>query len=117
MTVFRIFLLGLLASMTYAIKLTPEAIISVNNRGAANPNPAGNLALYTDSKYDFNTHENSVSLNIIDLNTGLSTLFSNSSAVGEANWLGDGNKFIWVQYEVDGSTSFNIGDASKPSAT
>lgn len=117
MALIRVFLFALFATVTFAIKFTPEAMLSVNRRAAGNPNPAGTLALYSNTKYNFTTHKNAVSLNVIDLKTEKSTLFSNSSAVGEATWLGDGNKIVWLQYEDDGSTSFNIGDASKPDAT
>jgi hypothetical protein len=117
MALIRIMLLSAFAATTLAAtKFTPEAMLSVSRRGAANPNPAGTLSLYTASKYDFEEHANGHSLNVLDLTTKKTWLFSNSSAVGEANWLGDGNKIVWLVYEDDGSTSFNIGDASKPDA-
>jgi hypothetical protein len=95
---------------------TPAAMLSAPRRGSALPNAAGTLALYTTSTYNFTTHSRKYGLWVMDLSTGASTLFSNSSAVGEANWLGDGNEIMWLVYEDDGSSTFMVGDATAPDA-
>lgn len=115
-------LLGLLLSIvsiisaTNGIKFTPEALISAPRRGTALPNSAGTLALYTLSEYSFEAHKTSRGLYVLDLAKGTSWQFSNSSAVSNAAWLGDGNKIIWLVSEDDGTTSFAVGDATKPQA-
>ncbi len=43
-------------------------------------------------------------------------MFSNSKAIADAQWLGDGNRIIWVVYEDDGSSTFFVGDAVHPNA-
>lgn len=50
----------------------------------------------------------------MDIKNGNSWLFSNSSAISNAVWLGDGNKIIWLVSKDDGSTSFLVGDATSP---
>lgn len=102
---------------TNAVLFTPEALISAPRRGTAVPNAAGTLALYTLSEYSFEKHKTARGLYVLDLKNGSSTLFSNSSAVSNAAWLGDGNTIIWLISEDDGTTSFTVGDATKPSAT
>lgn len=96
---------------------TPEAMLSAPRRGAALPNSEGTLALHTTTTYNFTTHKRKYGLYVMDLKTGASTLFSNSTAVGEVHWLGDGNDILWLVSEDDGSTSFKVGDATKPGAT
>src|ERR1700684_3345365 len=93
---------------------TPAAMLSAPRRGTAIPNSKGTLALYTTSTYNFTTHTHKYGLWVMDLATGSSTLFSNSSAIGEATWFDDGNEIIWTVGEDDGSTSFVVGDATKP---
>lgn len=95
---------------------TPEAMLSAPRRGSAIPNAEGTLAIYTSSTYNFTTHKRKYSLSVLDLSNGTSWLFSNSSAVSNALWLGNGTTILWLVSEDDGSSSFNIGDATKPSA-
>jgi hypothetical protein len=95
---------------------TPAAMLSAPRRGTAIPNSQGTLALYTTSTYNFTTHARKYGLWVMDLATGSSTLFSNSSAIGEAAWFGDGNEIIWTVGEDDGSTSLVVGDATNPDA-
>jgi hypothetical protein len=117
MTSFTVFtlasLLFTILSAVNAIKFTPEAMISAPRRGTAEPNPDGTLALYTVSTYSFEQHKRSHELRVLDLKTGDSWVFTNAS-IGEAHWLGDGNKILWLEYKEDGSTGFFIGDAKKP---
>lgn len=50
------------------------------------------------------------------LSSGKSTLFSNSSAIGEVVWTGTGDEILWSVSEDDGSTSLVVGDAGKSAA-
>jgi hypothetical protein len=93
---------------------TPETMLSAPRRGTALPNPDGTLALYTSSEYSFTEHKTTRGLYVMDLANGSSWQFSNSSAVSNAIWLGDGNKIIWLVSEDDGSSSFAVGDATTP---
>jgi hypothetical protein len=98
-------------------KFTPEAMLSAPRRGTALPNPDGTLAIYSSTTYNFTTHKRSYGTYVMNLKDGSSTLFSNSSAIGEAFWFGGGNSFIWTVSEDDGSTSLKFGDATNPGAT
>jgi len=88
----------------------PAAMLSAPRRGTAIPNSRGALALSTTSTYNFTTRANKYGLWVMDLATGSSTLFSNSSAIGEATWFGNGNEVIWTIGEDDSSTSFVVGE-------
>lgn len=104
---------------TYAAnttRFTPEEMLSAPRRGTALPNSDGTLALYTLSTHSFETHSNSHGLYVMDLSNGSSWLFSNSSAIGEATWLGSGTTILWTVSEDDGSMSLLVGDATTPSA-
>ena len=89
-------------------------MLSAPRRGAAVPNVAGTLALYTQTTYSFEKHKRAYGLYVLDLSNGSSWLYSNSSAVSNAVWLGDGNKIVWLVSEDDGTTSFKVGDATAP---
>lgn len=96
-------------------KFTPQEMLGISRRGTALPNADGTLALYTTSQHSFETHKNRYGLWVMDLTSGKSTLFTNSSAVSDANWL-DGNNFVWFVSEDDGTTSVAVGDATIPDA-
>ncbi|KAI9645452.1 hypothetical protein NHQ30_006191 [Ciborinia camelliae] len=95
---------------------TPKAMLSSPRRGSANPNADGTLAFYSVATYSFEEHHNAHEFRVMNLGNGTSWLFSNSSTISNAHWLGDGSKLIWLVSEDDGSTSFVVGDATAPSA-
>lgn len=99
-------------------QFTPQAMLSAPRRSSALPNSDGTLALYTSTTWDFATHKRNYALSVLDLSksNGSSTLLSNSSAVSNAQWLGNGTTILWLVSEDDGTTSFAIGDATKPDA-
>ncbi len=103
-------------SVNAAGSFTPAAMLSAPRRGTAVPNEAGTLALYTSNTYNFTTHKRTYGTYVMDLSDGSSTIYSNSSAVSNAAWLGSGNKIMWLVSEDDGSTSFYVGDATTPDA-
>jgi hypothetical protein len=98
------------------ISLHPEAMLSAPRRYTALPNSDGALALYTTYTYNFTTHSPKYGLWVMNLPTGKSTLFSNSSAVEEAHWPSDGNEIIWLVSEDNGSTGFWVGNVTEPDA-
>ncbi|TVY81913.1 Dipeptidyl-peptidase [Lachnellula suecica] len=95
---------------------TPEAMLSAPRRGSALPNSEGTLALYTSTVWNFTTHTRKYALSVMDLSNGSSYLFSNSSVVSNAQWLGNGTTILWLASEDDGSTSFAVGDVTTPDA-
>lgn len=95
---------------------TPEAMLSAPRRGSALPNSDGTLALYASTTWNFTTHTRTYDLSVMDLSNGSSWQFSNSSAVSNAQWLGDGTTILWLVSEDDGSTTFAISDATTPGA-
>ncbi len=117
MAIVLLFLSSLLVvNAANTTKFTPEAMLSAPRRGTALPNSEGTLALYTLSTHSFQTHKNAHGLYVMDLSNGSSWLFSNSSAIGEATWLGDGNTILWTVSEDDGTMSLLVGDATEPDA-
>jgi hypothetical protein len=115
-TVFLLFSSLLSVNAANVTKFTPEAMLSAPRRGTALPNSEGTLALYTLSTHSFETHSNAHGLYVMDLSNGSSWLFSNSSAIGEATWLGAGTTILWTVSEDDGTMSLLVGDATQPSA-
>ncbi|KAG9228346.1 putative dipeptidyl-peptidase 5 [Amylocarpus encephaloides] len=108
--------LSTLLTATWAAgTFTPEAMLSAPRRSPALPNAAGSLAIYSSSAYNFTTTKKKTELSVMSLSNGSTWLFSNSSAVSNPVWL-DGNNFVWLTSEKDGSTSFSIGDATAPAA-
>lgn len=91
-------------------------MLGVSRRTGAVPNKEGTLALYTATQYNFTTHKRKYELSVYNLSNGSTTLLSNSSAVSNAVWLGDGTKIAWFVSEDDGSTTVNVGDALTPGA-
>ncbi len=91
---------------------TPAAMLSAPRRSTALPNSDGTLALYTTSEYNFTTHEHTYGTWVLETGSGGSTLWSNSSAIGEVHWLGDAGAVFWTVGEDDGTTSFWVGEAS-----
>jgi hypothetical protein len=109
-------LLSSILSVNGAGTFTPAAMLSAPRRSPATPNEKGTLAIYSDNTYNFTTHGRTYGTYVMNLSDGKSTLLSNSSAVSDVNWLGDGNKIVWLAGEDDGSTSVFVGDASAPKA-
>ena len=91
-------------------------MISAPRRSAATPNEAGTLAIYSSNTYNFTTHSRSYGTYVLNLKDKKSTLFTNSSAASDVNWLGDGNAIVWLSGEDDGTTTIYVGDATKPKA-
>lgn len=99
--------------MLVADKLTPEVLLGTATRRPAVPNHDGNLALYTTSTHTLGqgtTNE----LRVMTLETGSSRLISNSDAVHDATWLGDGtNSVIFLEDGEKGSTLVKILDVDE----
>ncbi|CAG8955280.1 hypothetical protein HYFRA_00011262 [Hymenoscyphus fraxineus] len=111
----------LLSTILAAGNFTPEIMLSLKRRQYAAPNPEGTFALYTSTQWDFKANANSYELSVYNLTNGTTEkdrtlLFSNSSSVSNALWLGDGTMFVWFVWEDDGSTTVKVGDAIKPEA-
>ena len=113
-------LAGLLLSSVLSVdgagRFTPAAMISAPRRSTATPNEAGTLAIYSSNTYNFTTHSRSYGTYVLNLKDKKSTLFTNSSAASDVNWLGDGNAIVWLSGEDDGTTTIYVGDATKPKA-
>ena len=94
--------------------LISRVLISAPRPSAAVPNDNATLAVYTLTKYSFDSHSQSKEIRILDLATGQSSLFSNDIKDKEPTWLGDGNLLGWLK-DVDGAcTQLWIGDAINP---
>lgn len=95
---------------------TPEAMLSAPRRSVGLPNAAGTHAIYSSNTYNFTTASRTYGTYVLNLASGSTTQYTNSSAVSDVSWLGSGNKIVYLQGEDDGSTSIVVGDATKPSA-
>jgi hypothetical protein len=103
------------AAFANVTKLTPKEMLSIVRRGTALPNTDGTLALYKTSQYSFETQKNTYGLWVMNLTSGSSWLYTNSSAAGDTVWL-EGNTFTWLVSEDGGTTSMVVGDATTPEA-
>lgn len=92
---------------------TPAAFISAPRRSAGLPNEAGTLAVYSSNTYNFTTAKRTYGTYVLDLVTGSTTQWTNSSAISDVNWL-TGNKILYLRSEDDGSTSLLVGDVKVP---
>lgn len=102
-------------SVNAAGTFTPAAMLSAPRRGTALPNDAGTLAIYSTNTWNFTTHSRTYGTYVMDLSDGSTTLFTNSSAASDINWL-SGNTIVWFSGEDDGTTTVYVGDATKPKA-
>ncbi|EEH46397.1 ATP-dependent RNA helicase BRR2 [Paracoccidioides brasiliensis Pb18] len=89
-----------------------EVMLSAPRRSAAIPNASGTLLAYTQTTYSFESHLTTTELRVLDVATGSSVLLTNSYR-GSPQWLGDGNKLVWLKEEGDGTTSFIVGDGKR----
>lgn len=113
--------LSLLLSLLYLLpstfasnaSFTPETMLSAPRRGTALPNADGTLALYTTTIWNFTTHERSYALSVMYLGSGETREVSNSSAVGNAQWLGNGTCVIWVVSEDEGGSRVEVVDVGE----
>ncbi|KAI9679955.1 MAG: hypothetical protein M1817_004970 [Caeruleum heppii] len=96
-----------------AIKFTPEVIIGAPRRSSAIPNATGTLALYTVSRYSFESRERSSQICIYNLHSRNSTVFTDDNNASEPNWFGDGNQIVWLRREQNGHTTLLFGDADE----
>ncbi|KAI1172433.1 prolyl oligopeptidase [Nemania sp. FL0916] len=82
-----------------ATKFTPEVLLSAPRRSPAVPNSTGKLALYTVSRYSFETHSSKNAVKLLDISTGQSTeLFD--SPYSEPTWISE-HDFIFVDKNSD----------------
>ena len=89
---------------------TSRTLITSPRRTPAVPNADGSLALYSISKYSLGSHSETNEIQVVDLKTGKSTLFSDDSRNKEPTWL-VGNCVIWLKELEEGTTEFWIGKA------
>ncbi|KLJ11319.1 hypothetical protein EMPG_13414 [Blastomyces silverae] len=83
-------------------------MLSAPRRSAAIPNASGTLLAYTQTAYSFETHATTSELRVLDVATGSSVLLTNSYH-GSPQWLGDGDKLVWLQDGEKGSSNFIVG--------
>ncbi|PGG98965.1 hypothetical protein AJ79_08740 [Helicocarpus griseus UAMH5409] len=95
-----------------ASKFTPKVMLSAPRRSAAIPNASGTLLAYTQTTYSFESHSTTSELRVLNVVTGSSVLLTNSYS-GSPQWLGDGNKLVWLRTEDNGNTSFIVGDGKQ----
>ncbi|KAK5120402.1 hypothetical protein LTR85_006341 [Meristemomyces frigidus] len=94
------------------MKFTPEVMLGAPRRSAGVPNPAGTLILYTESTYSFQTHQKSIELRVLEVETGDSHELAKDDEISDLNWLDD-DQFACLQAEKDGTTSLYVASVSK----
>ena len=92
------------------VLILSRAFIASPRRSASVPNSTGTYAIYTISKYSFDSHSETNEVRILDLKTGQSTLFSDDASNSGTNWLVD-NQVIWTKKADGGVTEVWIGTA------
>ncbi|OAX81734.1 hypothetical protein ACJ72_03925 [Emergomyces africanus] len=85
-----------------------EVMLSAPRRSAAIPNASGTLLAYTQTTYSFETHATTSELRVLDVSSGSSVLLTNSYS-GTPQWLGDGDKLVWLKEGDSGNTSVIVG--------
>lgn len=88
-----------------------RVLLSAPRRSPAIPNPDGTLALYTVSTYSFESHQKTSEIKVLQLDNGQSTLITNDPDASEPNWLGDGNRIVWLKESKKGHTQLVQGNA------
>ncbi|MCJ1474015.1 hypothetical protein MMC13_002673 [Lambiella insularis] len=84
-------------------QFTPEDLITAPRRSSATPSPDGKYALYTANKYALESHSETIEVQILDLDTERSTLFSDNQRNKAPSWLGN-SQILWSKDTDDGST-------------
>ncbi|KAI1107780.1 dipeptidyl peptidase [Jackrogersella minutella] len=95
-----------------ATKFTPEVLLSAPRRSAAVPNSTGTLALFTESKYSFETHVKKAAIKVLDIKTRQSAVLFSNSTYSEPTWVSE-NEFVFLK-SADSTTSLLVADATKP---
>ncbi|KAK8068210.1 hypothetical protein PG996_007322 [Apiospora saccharicola] len=109
--------LALYAGLSSVTALTPEGMISANRYGDAIPNPTGEFALFTVSKYSFENHTSSTKWAKLDLKTGAISDWEGDESISEFLFIGPSSSSILyvngTNAEDDGGVSLYFGDALK----
>ncbi|EEH21652.1 hypothetical protein PABG_03868 [Paracoccidioides brasiliensis Pb03] len=94
------------ALMSQVVAMTPEQMISAPRRSEAVPNPSGKFAFFSLSQYSFEVHKTvKTEWNLLDLESGQTSLLTNDPDVSEIIWLGE--KDTSVLY-INGSTNSEV---------
>ena len=83
-------------------------MIETPRRSSATPSPNGKYALYTVSKYSLDSHSERKEIRVLDLRSGVTSLFSDDDDNKEPSWL-SGEQIIWLKDGDDGTTELWIG--------
>ena len=94
------------------MKFTPKVLLSAPRRSAGIPNASGTKVLYTLSTYSFETHEKTIELRVLDVDSGDSHELAKNDEISALNWLDD-DEFACLQAEKDGSTSLYVASVAK----
>lgn len=101
-------LLPSVASMTIrANKFTPEVLLSAPRRSEGNPNSDGSKVLYSTSTYSFEHHAKTSEIRVLDVQSGETSLISNSEGASEPQWLDD--ETVLLLSEGKEGTSVKVG--------
>ncbi|KAB8259810.1 putative dipeptidyl-peptidase 5 [Aspergillus pseudonomiae] len=108
--------LSIAATASTALALTPEGLISAPRRSEAIPNPSGDVAVFSQSQYSFETHKTTSQWNVLDLKSGEIKLLTNDSDVSEIVWLGsDDSTVLYVNgtnADIPGGVELWVSDIS-----
>lgn len=97
-------------------------MLSAPRRGVASPNPSGDLAVFSYSKYSFEEGSNAHAWHLLDLKSGnISDTGINASEVSEIVWLpGSETGIIYINgtnEDVPGGVTLWVGDIKSPSSS
>ncbi|PKS11835.1 hypothetical protein jhhlp_001129 [Lomentospora prolificans] len=90
-----------------ATKFTPEVLLSAPRRGQGLPNPAGTTVLYTSSTYSFESHSKADQIRLLNVETGETTVISESSSLKDPTWIGD-TEVLLLDHSGNGDSTTSI---------
>ncbi|KAI1177175.1 dipeptidyl-peptidase V [Nemania sp. FL0916] len=105
-----------LAVLPRALAITPELMLAANRYSDAQPNPSGDLALFTVSNYTFETKEHASWWNKLDLKTGKISKWTDDTDISEVVFVGPKDTSIiyinGTNEEGDGGISLYSADVN-----
>lgn len=87
-------------------------LITAPRRSPATPNASGTHALYTVSTYCLDSHSESREVKIWNIETGVSTLFSDDQSTQAPQWLVR-DQILWLKSTDGGDSELWIGTAGE----
>ncbi|CAI6272394.1 unnamed protein product [Periconia digitata] len=93
-----------------AKRFTPEVLLSAPRRSAGLPNLDASKVLYTTSTYNFEKHEGTSEVRVLDVEAQETSLVTGAKGSSEPQWLDD-KTILLLHEQKDGTTHVKVGPA------